>query len=230
MIYIIGDSHVSIFSGVDKGENGNIHMQPEFGYCYTLKLGPIRKPINKFEKNIPYFTAIKIGSHTAYNSYDKLHKIEQVIEEYDIGKNDYIFTCFGQIDVQNHLIPNSVKQKISLDESIKTCIERYLKTLKYLKSEYPDIKIGAYGAVTTSIGCGNTPKISIEESKKYNNITIRFNELLKQKCLENNILFKDISTKLLLPDGMTNNEFVVDDIHLSEKAIPFLIDEFKDLF
>ena len=36
MIYIIGDSHVSVFSGTDKTHDGLRHIQPEFGTCYTL--------------------------------------------------------------------------------------------------------------------------------------------------------------------------------------------------
>ena len=78
MIYIIGDSHVSIFSGVDTMENGKMHIQPEFGYCYTLSQGQLRPTINPFKKNLVNFLAIKVGSHTAYNSFNKLPKIKQV--------------------------------------------------------------------------------------------------------------------------------------------------------
>jgi hypothetical protein len=117
MIYIIGDSHVSIFSGIDT-KNGRIHIQPEFGYCYTLSQGQLQPSINQFEKKIPHFLAIKVGSHTAYNSFNKLSKIEQVISEYNIGLNDFIFMSFGQIDIQNHLIPRKIKDNITIKESI----------------------------------------------------------------------------------------------------------------
>jgi hypothetical protein len=229
MIYIIGDSHVSIFSGVDTKENGQMHIQPEFGYCYTLSQGKLRLSINPFEKKLPHFLAIKVGSHTAYNSFNKLSKIEQAISEYTIGSDDYIFICFGQIDVQHHLIPKSIKNKTTVSEEIYVCVEKYMETLNYLKEKHPNIKIGAYGAPATSIGCGDDPKISKEKSIEYNGITLLFNEYLKSKCEENNILFKDISKKLLLPDGSTNNEFVVDDIHLSIQTIPLIINEFSDI-
>jgi hypothetical protein len=229
MIYIIGDSHVSIFSGVDTKENGQMHIQPEFGYCYTLSQGQIQPIINQFQKNLPHFLAIKVGSHTAYNSFNKLPKIEQAISEYNIGANDFIFMCFGQIDVQNHLIPNATKNNSTITEAIKTCVDRYLQTLIYLNEKYPNIKIGAYGAPATSIGCGKQPKISKNESIEYNKITLLFNDYLKLKCEENGILFKEISKKLLLPDGSTDNMFVVDDIHLSVNTIPFILDEFSDI-
>ena len=232
MIYIIGDSHVSIFSGVDTMENGKMHIQPEFGYCYTLSQGQLRPTINPFKKNLVNFLAIKVGSHTAYNSFNKLPKIKQVISEYGIGKidtNDYAFMCFGQIDVQHHLIKNSIKNNTTINEEIYGCVDQYMQTLLHLKLNYPNISIGAYGAPATSIGCGSTPKISKDESIEYNRITLLFNDYLKNKCEENEILFKEISKKLLLPDGSTNNTFVIDDIHLSIKTIPLIIDEFSDI-
>jgi hypothetical protein len=229
MIYIIGDSHVSIFSGVDTKENGQMHMQPEFGYCYTLSQGQLMPVINTFENKLEHFLAIKVGSHTAYNSFDKLSKIEQAISEYNIGGNDYVFMCFGQIDIQNHLIPNALKNNYPIIIMIQVCVDRYMETLNYLKEKHPNIKIGAYGAPATSIGCGNNPKISKEKAIEYNEITLLFNEYLKSKCEENDILFKDISKLLLLPDGSTNNEFVVDDIHLSKETIPLIINEFSDI-
>ena len=72
MIYIIGDSHVSVFSGTDKTHDGLRHIQPEFGTCYTLSQGQLRPVINRFEQRIPHFCPIKIGSNTAYNSFIKL--------------------------------------------------------------------------------------------------------------------------------------------------------------
>jgi hypothetical protein len=210
MIYIIGDSHTSIFSGVDTMENGQMHMQPEFGTCYTLSQGQLRPIINPFQKNLIDFLAIKVGSYTAYNSFNKIPKIEQAILEYNIGVNDYVFLCFGQIDVQNHLIPNALKNNHSILDTITICVDRYIQTLNYLKEKYTEIKIGAYGAPATSVGCGNRPKITKEESIEYNRITLLFNDYLKIKCEENSILFKEISKKLLHPDGSTNNDFVID--------------------
>ena len=42
MIYIIGDSHVSVFSGLDRIPDGRTHIQPEFGTQYTLNKGKIK--------------------------------------------------------------------------------------------------------------------------------------------------------------------------------------------
>jgi hypothetical protein len=229
MIYIIGDSHVSVFSGTDTTVDGYRHIQPEFGTCYTLTQGQLKPIINKFEQRIPYFMPIKIGSHTAYNSFNKLSKIEQVITEYKITKNDYIFLCFGQIDVQYHIVQNSLKKSVSIDNTITECVDRYIQTALFLKNKYSDIKIGIYSAPPTSNIYSIIPNISMDKSKEYVNITLSFNNILKNKCNTYNLLYKDICSKLILPTGLINIDFVMDDVHLSQKAVPLLIEEFKDI-
>lgn len=229
MIYIIGDSHVSVFCGTDLTEDGLMHIQPEFGTCYTLKLGQLREKVNKFEQRIPNFLAIKVGSHTAYNSFDKLPKIKQAIHEYEINKNDYIFLCFGQIDIQNHLIKNSLKNNISIDETIDICLDNYSETILNLKNNFPNFRFGVYAPPSTSIGCGNNPKITPKEAIKINTITINFNKKLKKLTEKLNILYKDISDKLILENGLTDNKFVIDDIHLSQEAMPLILKEFSDI-
>ena len=168
MIYIIGDSHVSVFSGTDTTYDGLKHIQPEFGTCYTLSQGQLRESVNRFEQKIPFFCPIKVGSYTAYNSYDKLPIIEQSIDEYQISHSDYIFLCFGQIDIQNHIVKNAIRNNVTVSDSIVTCVDKYFNTILYLKTKYSNIKIGVYAPPATSIGCGNDPKITKEESKVIN--------------------------------------------------------------
>jgi lysophospholipase L1-like esterase len=225
MIYIIGDSHVSVFSGTDKTYDGKRHIQPEFGTCYTLSSGQLKGHINRFEQKIPYFCPIKIGSNTAYNSYNKLQRIEQAIEEYNVTKDDYVFLCFGEIDIRNHIGFNSVKNNISITEGIKICVDRYMETVLYLKNK--DINIGVYGSPPSSVG--NGAKIDFADVFKRNEMTIEFNEYLKTKCQKNNIPFKDISKKLMSSNGDTDPKYIMDDIHLSQEAMPSLITEFSDI-
>jgi len=225
MIYIIGDSHVSVFSGTDTMDiNGERHIQPEFGTCYTISGGSL-KSHNVFEQRIPHFYPIKVGSYTAYNSYSKLPIIEQAISEYAITENDYIFLCFGEIDIRNHIGPQADKTGITIEESIALCVEKYTNTILYLKNKYPNI--GVYGSPASSIGWTST--YGYKDVVYRNNMTIIFNSILGKMCEDNNILFKDISSDMMLPDGTTNQKFIMDDIHLSQMAMPLLEKEFKNL-
>ena len=227
MIYIIGDSHVSVFSGTDKTHDGLRHIQPEFGTCYTLSEGQLRPVINRFEQKIPFFCPIKIGSNTAYNSYNKLPRIEQVIEEYQITENDYIFTCFGEIDIRNHIGFKSNEQKITLSEAIKLCVDRYFETVLYLKNKYKNV--GVYCPPASSVGWVANLSQDYGNVKVRNQMTLEFNEYLKQKCKENNIVVKDISKQMMMTDGTTDEKYIMDDIHLSQQSMPLLLNEFTDI-
>ena len=222
MIYIIGDSHVSVFSGTDKTHDGLRHIQPEFGTCYTLSQGQLRQHVNRFEQRIPYFCPIKIGSNTAYNSFNKLPIIEQAISEYGISKNDYVFLCFGEIDIRNHIGFNI---KTNLEDTIKNCVDRYMETLLYLKSK--NINIGVYAPPCSSVG--NQLPIDYGDVVLRNRMTIIFNEYLTHKCNENDIPIKNITSLMILPDGTTDESYIMDDIHLSQKAMPLILKEFSDI-
>ena len=222
MIYIIGDSHVSVFSGTDTTYDGLRHIQPEFGTCYTLSKGQLRPKINKFEQKIPYFCAIKIGSNTAYNSFNKLPIIEQALKEYNVTSADYVFTCFGEIDIRNH-IGFHIAENETLSGNIKECVDRYMKTILHLKDG--GYKVGVYGSPPSTIWSVK----AYEDVVIRNMMTIEFNGYLKTKCDENSIIFIDISRQLMLPDGTTDESYMMDELHLSQKAMPFLIKEFESL-
>jgi lysophospholipase L1-like esterase len=225
MIYIIGDSHVSVFSGTDEAHNGGRHIQPEFGTCYTLSQGQLLPHISRFEQKIPHFCPIKIGSNTAYNSFDKLPRIEQAISEYQVKETDYVFLCFGEIDIRNHIGFHSEKNGMSISENIKICVDRYMKTIKYLKDKC--INIGVYASPPSSVGYSSTSGYGNVVIR--NSMTLEFNEYLRLKCLEENVPFKDISKNLIISNGTTDEKYIMDDIHLSQQAMPFLLQEFSDL-
>jgi hypothetical protein len=224
MIYIIGDSHVSVFSGTDHTHDGMRHIQPEFGTCYTLLKGQLKPIINKFEQKISNFCPIKVGSYTAYNSFSKLQIIEQAIEEYKITSGDFIFLCFGEIDIRHHIGVQAEKQNIDIIKSIYLCVDSYLKTIIYLKNKYKNI--GVYAPPASSVGWDNN---EYKDVVYRNYMTLEFNKYLKFKCEEFNIIFKDISQKMILTDGTTNQKFIMDDRHLSQEIMPFLIQLFNDI-
>ena len=224
MIYIIGDSHVSVFSGTDKGSDGLRHIQPEFGTCYTIKLGSLR-PHNLFEQRIPYFLPIKIGSFTAYNSFNKIPIIEKVIEEYVISNDDYIFLCMGEIDIRNHIGPSAEKNNITINESIKICVDRYMDTIRYLKSKGHNICV--YGPPASSIGWEDT--FGYKDLKFRNIMTVEFNRYLRSICDEENIIFIDIASEMIMLNGETDPKYIMDDIHLSQEAMPLIKEKFKKI-
>lgn len=227
MIYIIGDSHVSVFSGTDKQKNGERHIQPEFGTCYTLKEGKLKNRINDFEQRIPYFCPIKIGSHTAYNSFNKIDKIERVISEYKITSKDSIVLCFGEIDIRNHIGFQSQKQGIEISKTIEICVENYMKTILFLRNKKNNLSV--YGPPASSRGYNTNSHLDYGDVILRNEMTLYFTDFLRKKCEENEINFYSIAKQMILSDGTTDERFIMDDIHLSQQAMPLILNEFKDL-
>ena len=226
MIYIIGDSHVSVFSGTDKRNDGvSRHIQPEFGTCYTVLKGQLREHINKFEQKIPYFCPIKVGSYTAHNSFNRLPIIEQAIQEYNVKKTDYVFLCFGEIDIRHHIRINSIKNEEPVETTINRCVDRYMETILFLKNK--NINIGVYAPPASSVGSNNSYEYGDVIIR--NKITKTFNSCLKEKCQTHNIVVKDISEKMMMSDGTTNTKYIMDDIHLSQEAMPLIMKEFEDV-
>jgi lysophospholipase L1-like esterase len=224
MIYVIGDSHVSVFSGTNNGTNGLRHIQPEFGTCYTLSSGSLR-PHNVFEQRVSMFCPIKIGSNTAYNSFNRLPIIEQAIEEYEVKKSDYVVLCFGEIDIRNHIGEIAEKNGQDLSDSIKLCVDKYMTTVLELKNK--GHRMGVYGPPASSIGWATT--YGYKDIFIRNKMTLEFNEYLASQCLANDVLHVDITKEMLLPNGDTDKKFIMDDIHLSQEAMPILIEKFKEI-
>jgi hypothetical protein len=227
MIYIIGDSHVSVFSGTDTTHDGLRHIQPEFGTCYTLEKGQLRPVINRFEQKIPYFCPIKIGSHTAYNSFNKIEKIDRVILEYNITDKDYIVLCFGEIDIRNHVGFQAQKQNISIEKAIENCVDEYLKTILYYKGK--KLNLYVYGPPASSVGWAHNLAVDFGDVVTRNKMTLYFTDYLKEKLKEHDIEVLSIAKQMMNNDGTTNQKYIMDDIHLSQETMPFLIEEFKDL-
>lgn len=225
MIYIIGDSHVSVFSGTDVTYEGLKHVQPNFGTQYTVKLGKLEPKINHFEQRIPEFCPIKIGSNTAYNSFNKLPIIEQVIDEYNITNNDFVFLCFGEIDIRHHIGFHADIENISISDAIKKCVDRYFKTILYLKNK--NVKVGVYAPIGQSALAGDNVYRDVIFR---NNMTIEFNYYLKEKCKPLNIPIIDISLQMMLPDGTTNKYYLLDGHHLSQNIMPLLREYFNEYF
>ena len=229
MIYIIGDSHVSIFSGVDTRDNGEIHIQPEWGYCYEIKGGEFisLRHHNPFEQKLDGVFAIKFGSYTAYNLESKMSKLDEILNAYEISNNDIVLLCFGEIDIRAH-IGFKIEENCSLDDTIKTCVDRYITILKTLSSRGMNVGVFAPAAsLPNELIYSAGPKY--KDSQTRNRMTTKFNSYLKTKCDENDFIFKDIHKDMLRLDYTSDPKYFRDNIHLSKNALPFIKRELKDI-
>jgi len=225
MVYIIGDSHVSIFSGVDSRSDGQIHIQPEYGHCYILEDGEmvsLRKR-NEFIHNIPNVYPIKMGSHTAYNLINKVNKLNNIINDYHIGSDDLILLCFGEIDIRAHIGFKDV-----VDDAITECVDRYVSVLEELKRNGLNVGVFAPYASLPNELTYNVGK-NYSNSQTRNKITTTFNHYLKQRMDELGMTFRDIHHLMLNDDYSSNQIYFKDNIHASKEVLPFIKEVLKEL-
>lgn len=196
MIYVVGDSHSSIFSGAD-------HIQPMFG----------KKCINEFLQEDTSFYAIRSGAQIAYNLINKYSLFDAIIAEYEISKENYLFFSFGEIDIRCHILPNKKKRGISLEETVKECVDRYIQFLMHYKDR--GFKIGVWAPI---------PSV---DNLIY--VTEMFNKYLQIECEQRGILFKSIS-KALVRNKIINRSLYMDRVHASYQQCKLLImKEFQDI-
>lgn len=203
MIYIIGDSHVCAF--VSKDPKKFI-----FGYKTVMK-----------NYN---FSVIRTQPFVAFNLHNKIDYINNLIKIFgEIKQNDYLFFCYGEVDVRCHIGFNADKKNQSYKEACKDVVDNYFIFIRQMKKLYKNI--GIYGPIPSGENnCiqGNG-RPSYKTQKERQNITNILNELLKQKCKEENVLFKNLELK-------NSNEYHYwDGVHLSNKIQPTLVKIFADI-
>lgn len=202
MIHVIGDSHVMVFSGKEYVPD----TVDDRGF-------------------LPPFTTYRLGPFTAYNIANKRSLIETVITQ-NVKAGDSVMFCFGEIDCRAHLIRQSEIQQRPLEDVVRECVARY--------SALFDVQ-DKYGVRTLiwNVPASSREDVASGEFSTYgtceqrNRVTRIFNTMLGEVCEERHLPFVSIFESLVDEDDLTNSEYYADAIHLSQKAMPLILDELR---
>ncbi len=199
MIHCIGDSHVLVFTGVDEVKEN----------CDAL----------------PFFRTHWLGPQTAYNVMKKAALIEGIVKE-QVDKGDSILFCFGEIDCRTHLVRQAELQGRPLAEVVKDCVENYVRIFE---------RVGRYGhrLIAWNVPPSSFGNWSYGDYPTYgscaqrNEATAIFNSLLRKYCERRGAMYISIYSRLLDKDGLPDPLFFMDNIHLSQKVMPFILEELQ---
>lgn len=213
-IYVLGDSHTNFFSG------------EEFIRFVKYKNG-----INKILPLINCFEPYHLGSTLAFNimnpkaSSQGLEKTNWLLCE-KIPKKSILLICLGEIDIRCHVIKQSKLQNKTIEEIINAIIENYAKFIKYLQEK--DYKIITWAPIPSQkdswANNPNFPKIGTESERNY--ATKIFGERLDLLSKEYKFINCSIYNKLVDEKNNTIETYIADECHLSQRALPFVIEEF----
>jgi tetratricopeptide (TPR) repeat protein len=200
MIHCIGDSHVFVFSG-----NEGIP-------------GP-----SDYRDLLPFFKTYHLGEQTACDLTDQTEIIEGIIEK-EVGPEDSVMFCLGEIDCRVHLLKQSEMQGRRLRFVVNDCISRYLKVLEALKRY--GAKTLVWNVIPSSINPGESGEYpAYGDCSTRTKVSQMFNKILRGRCEKRGMTFISIFDNLIDENGMARTEYYSDGVHLSQKAMPFILEE-----
>lgn len=218
-IYCIGDSHASFFAGSDT-------IQPEWP--------------QSSDNRIPFFRAIRTGAVLAYNLASFGSKSggreilvalldKQVPTPQDkVPEGSLVMLSYGEIDCRCHVIPQVEKQNRSIESVIDDVSERYCQVIGDVRAwGHRPLVWNAIASSPKSRG-GTKAFPIIGKCEERNRITRCFNQRVASFCKKEGVPFVDIFDHLVDDRGLTRPELLMDDIHLSQKAMPFVVRWLQD--
>jgi hypothetical protein len=212
MIYAIGNSHAHFLSNSHPG---------------TLGIG---------ESRTQYCTSYSANFHNPQYRHVLAHKFVEryfpylinAINAFNVTNNDYIMFIVGEIDCRWHFPKKVFTKNKTATEVVQECVDQFFPSFLYLKEHGYNV-IGWGGHPSTTRGHSDDPDNPIYgDCLNRNKISLLWNDMLKEKCDKNNMKFVSIIRDLINPDGLTKMEYFMDDYHLTERAMPFVIDKFKE--
>ena len=151
-------------------------------------------------------------------SFGKDHLKRCDIRNYNIKNNDTLIFCFGELDCRCH-VNKHITNEITYQTIIENLIENYVNAIKKNISKV-NIKlknICIYNVVPpikkeNIYRDSKYPCIGTNEERK--SYVLYFNQLAKQKCIENDWIFFDIYDKYTTKDGFLEHKYSDGNIHI----------------
>lgn len=204
IIHVIGDSHVSLFSGKD--EIVPVWNEPH-------------------EDLLPQFRTYRLGAFLAYNLATERHegreKLFACIKT--LPKNSKVLLCFGEIDCRAHLVKQARAQDRTLDDVARECAGRYAEALKEVSAL---CRLAVWGATPQSAAEHSSNKFpTVGSQAQRNHVTYLFNQYVSMACETFNVPCFSIFGHIVRENWITDDGYFHDTAHLSQKALPFALEE-----
>jgi len=120
VIHVFGDSHVALFSGVDKRTLG----VPNFHDC------------------VPRFRTYEFGPILAYRFHSFYRQSENLFDYWiTINNIERVMLYIGEIDVRVHLVKQAQKQHRSIDVITEEAVSLYLEGVVSVSAKIADITL-----------------------------------------------------------------------------------------
>lgn len=209
-LYIVGDSHVSVFCGRDA-------LLPKWP-----KVVP---------SLVPIFHPIHLGPVTAHNWNNKSsstegRKLFSDFIDWLADRRSPIILSAGEIDCRAHLLKKAKESHRPLSVGIETTVGRYFEFIERIRAE--GLSISVLSPPATLFRLEQNPDFPFHGSEKERNAVTRiFNTMLESVCEKNQIPFLDQFSFTVDSSNITRRHFFWDGVHLGAAALPRLVSEIR---
>jgi hypothetical protein len=211
-LHIVGDSHVSVFSGQD----------------VLLPLWPLVTP-----SLLPTLQPIHLGPVTAHNWKNESSSSGgwKYFSEFAAGlenKDSPILFSAGEIDCRAHLLKHPHAESRQVAAGVEATIERYLEFLLRVRGD--GFRISVLSPPATSFLSKQNPAYPFYGTEKDRNAVTRlFTAALEESCAKHGIPFLDQFSFTVESDNLTRRSLYWDGVHLGTTALPRLVAGLRDL-
>ena len=216
-IFVIGDSHVNIFSGNEE-----------------LAFIPIGRGINTARQisDLP-FSVFHMGPCLAYNSnrYNTTcrfrEKLDYLLDDV-VEDGAKIMFVLGWIDLRAHVFKQSIINSCSYETVVDNILTNYIGMMTDVsKAGYEVCCFGPIGTLSEETPTEDKFVNSGTEIER-NLATGYFTKKLRKMCDDEGIVFASILDRLIKDDGHTDIGLLCSDgCHLGKESLPLIINELK---
>lgn len=201
IIHALGDSHASFFAGEER-------LQP----IHPASPG----------QNLHAFRAWHLGPYLAHSFANPQHELRRKIRQIspDFAPDHRLLLCFGEIDCRCHVVRQSRLRSSSIRDTAAALATRYAQAAARFRDSVQR-QVALWAAVAQSPQRTNVGPYNTVGSHAHRAAATRtFNDTLHQLAERLSLAFVHIDTNDTEHAGHRDESLFMDQIHLSQRAMP----------
>jgi len=134
---------------------------------------------------------------------------------------DFVMLCFGEIDCRTHIVKQARSRNMTIEKVVGLTVSKYFSVITKIKDL--GFNVWAWNVILPQrkyIDSDGYPSVGTYDERK--KATQLFNEKLRSLCNSNGVKFVYFKAEI---DG----EHYLNEIHLSQKAMPIVIRKLEDM-
>lgn len=207
-IHVIGDSHVSVFTGL-------------YGVCGTVGTW--------CPQALPGFRVSHLGPLLAYSAASPRHAVQRSLADLIRGTPEAgrLLFSFGEIDCRNQLVRRAAAAHVSIEAMAASVARSYVERVRDLAGERDIGFLAVPPATCLDFRRSSLPaEGSLQERRRAAGV---FNATLERCAAAAQAVVVDVATDVTLADGSPDHAYFADGLHLGPHSLPMILERLQEV-